>query len=83
MHIVFDVEYDTDGSIFGRHTIDTDDGVALQTLKNIRDGKLPIEGTGWDVLSSHPDHIGETRFEAVIAEIVRLDHEESRAILGV
>lgn len=98
MRIEFDYDFDPVGQICGRHYIETAPGAYQQVshaalgpgavdvihlLKALHDGALPIAGTGWDEVAKHPDYPGQTRLQACIAEIVRLDDKPARTILGV
>ena len=82
----------------GRHLIETTPGLyprftvavlgvtpvdVIQVIKALHLGLIPIAGTGWDVITKHPSYPGQTRFEALIGEIIRLDDKDARTILGV
>jgi len=55
----------------------------IDFLKGIRNGTIPIAGTGWDLPSSHPTYPGKTRLQVLAAELIRLNDAAARATLGV
>lgn len=98
MHIIFDYDNPPGSPIEGRHFIETAPGAqpqvliaalgalpvdVIQFIKALHLGTVPIAGTGWDQITKHPTYPGQTRLQALVAEIVRLNDAPSRAILGV
>lgn len=98
MHIVFDYDNPPGSPLEGRHFIDTTPGVypqvvvaaiqaapldVIQYVKALHAGTIPIAGTGWDAITKHPTYPGQTRLQALVAEIIRLNDAPARAILGV
>lgn len=82
----------------GRHFIETTPGLypqflhpvlgatpvdVIQLIKAYHAATIPIAGSGWDVITKHPSYPGQTRLQALIAEIIRLNDTAARTILGV
>lgn len=98
MRIEFDYELHHDGAVLGTHYIDTTPGVyskvthpalgkdpvdIMALINTLYKGTIPIAGTGWEEVTKHPGYPNQTRLDALIGEIIRLDDKPSRAILGV
>lgn len=98
MNIIFDYDFDSAGRQAASHLIETTPGKYLkvqvpalghdpvdviQFINALHKGTIPIAGTGWEEVTKHPDYPNQTRLDALIGEIVRLDDRPSRAILGV
>lgn len=98
MQIIFDYDHPPGSPVEGRHFIETTPGQypqflvaalgavpvdVIQFVKALHLGTVPIAGTGWDVITKHPTYPGQTRLQALIGEIIRLNDAPSRAILGV
>lgn len=98
MKIIFDYDNPPGSSLEGRHFIETTPGGqsqvlipsisttpvdVIQFIKSLHSGTFPIAGTGWEQITKHPSYPGQTRLQALIGEIVRLNDAPSRAILGV
>ena len=83
MLIDIDFDLDAEGGILARQQVDTSDVNSLDMLVDLQKGRKNQTQAGWDVMSKHPQYPGKTRFEVMLAEIVRLDDKEARGALGV
>ena len=99
MRIIFDFDFNlSDGSIVGRHFIETTPGDypkfthpllgaapldVMQIIKAYHLGTIPIGASGWDIMTKHPGYPGKTRLEALVGEIIRLNDTAARTVLGV
>lgn len=83
MIIVFDHDFDSTGGILSTHSIDTSTAI-VQTMLTALKGNVAAQVTaGYAVISKHPSYVGQTRWQAVIGEVVRLNDSTARGILGV
>lgn len=98
MRIIFDYDNPPGSPIEGRHFIETTPGLypqvtvtaiqatpidVIQFIKALHLGTVPIAGTGWDAITKHPTYPGQTRLQALIGEIIRLNDTSSRTVLGI
>lgn len=98
MQIIFDYDHPPGSPIEGRHILFTATGEqpqvtvpaiqaapldVVQFIKALHLGTIPIAGTGWDVITKHPTYPGQTRLQALIGEIIRLNDTAARTVLGV
>lgn len=55
----------------------------IDFIRLIHDNKEAFDASGWGAMSKHPDYPGKTISEVFLAEIVRLNDKEARAVMGV
>lgn len=83
MRIIFDHETLPDGTITAVHSIETSDP-AVQAMLTACKGNAAAQVTaGYGVPSKVPTYNGQTRWQAVLGECVRLNDATARGILGV
>lgn len=61
-------------------------GVLIDTidlLNGFHKGTIPIAGTGWDVISKHPNHVGKTRLQAFVDSAITANDPLARQVLGI
>ena len=51
-------------------------------IKMLLDGTIPIAGTGWEVITKHPDYTETRRIDALVGEMKRLK-DPQLAALGI
>jgi len=98
MNIPYDVDLDGQGFVIAHHVFITDRIAsnqlptpgnpvvpmdAVDYLKGIHNGTIPIAGTGWEQVSIHPLAAGRTRAAFLVSRIVALNDAAARATLGV
>lgn len=98
MQIIFDYDHPPGSLIEGHHFIETTPGLypqfshptlgvtpvdVIHLINAFHAGTIPIAGTGWDVITKHPMYPGQTRLQALIGEIIRLNDTAARTVLGV
>lgn len=98
MQIIFDYDHPPGSPMEVTHSIHTGSGEqpqvliaaisatpidVIQFIKALHLGTFPIAGTGWDQVTKHPAYPGQTRLQALIGEIIRLNDTAARTILGV
>lgn len=83
MKIVFDHELDSLGNIIATHVIDTADSV-VQTMLAALKGNVAAQAlAGYGINTKMVAYFGQTRWQAILGEIVRVNDTVARALLGV
>lgn len=83
MIIVFDHDLNLDGSILSNHFIDTSSAAVQAMLTSNVSTVANQVSSGYSVMSKHPTYPGKTRWQVILAEVVRLNDTTARTILGV
>jgi hypothetical protein len=84
MTIVFDHYVDpVTGVVFGNQSIDTSDPAVQAMLTAAKVSAAAQTTAGYSVMSNHPSYPGKTRWQVILAEVVRLNDAAARGILGV
>lgn len=83
MRIIFDHDLMSDGSIAAIHYIETSDPAVQAVLTSAKAGLAAQTTAGFNVLTKHPSYLGQTRWQAILGEVVRLNDTTARPILGV
>lgn len=83
MKIIIDRDVDSAGNTICSHVIDTSDP-AVQAMFTVLKGNVVAQtAAGYGVITKHPSYLGQTRWQAVLGEVVRLNDLTARGILGV
>ena len=83
MHIIFDHDLFPDGSVSATHSIDTSDPAVQAMLTSLKGNVANQTTSGYNVPSKLSAYNGQTRWQAVLGEVVRLNDATARGILGV
>jgi hypothetical protein len=83
MQIIFDHDVDAKGNIIATHFIETLDPAAQAMLAAVKVSAATQTTAGYSVMSNHPTYPGKTRWQVILAEVVRLNDAAARGILGV
>lgn len=84
MRIVFDHDIASDGVTFmSTHFIDTSDPAVQAMLIATKASVGAQIAAGYNVITKHPAYAGQTRWQAILGEVVRLNDTVARPLLGV
>ena len=81
--IVIDVDLDEHGNVAARHVLDTADAASIALLTNLKASAVLQGQHAYSVVSKHPNYPGKTRWQVLLAEVVRLNDLSGRTALGV
>jgi hypothetical protein len=83
MQIIFDHDVDAKGNIVASHLIETSDPAVQAMLTAVKVSAATQTAAGYSIMSNHPTYPGKTRWQVILAEVVRLNDVAARGILGV
>lgn len=84
MHIVFDHDVDpVTGAVYATHYLDTSDPAVITMLTAVKATAVAQVAAGYSIMSKLPAYAGQTRWQAVLGEVVRLNDIGARTALGV
>jgi hypothetical protein len=83
MLIEIDHHFDTTSALVGTQFIDTAAPVVQVMLAALKGSPSAQAVAGYSEVSNHPRYEGKTRWEVLVAEVVRLNDATARGILGV
>lgn len=55
----------------------------IDFIRQLSTGAIPIAGTGWDVIVSHPLYANQSMLNVFKSELVRLNDAAARGVIGV
>lgn len=83
MKIVIDRYLDAQGNVAVTHILDTSDPAVQAMLTALKGNAAAQTTAGFGVITNLPAYPGQTRWQAILGEVVRLNDTVARPLLGV